>query len=157
MTKRELLDLLTRLPDEAQITVTVSKRDLVAALEDQDPDPERLVGTTWLSKHFGMSRKWWALAAPDVPGAFPAGGERAVVLACRRGAPLLGRVPPPPHPDAEHPPWPEDRPVRHRGRDGPTRRATVAPARSSHLGAGHENKTSAPLISTVRLTFENYS
>lgn len=69
MTDATLLELLAALPDDAQITVTVSTRALAAALEQRGANSAQLVGTTRLVELYGMSREWWADQAPKIPGA----------------------------------------------------------------------------------------
>lgn len=66
----ELLEALRHLADDAPVVVQTTAGALREALEDQDDDPERLVGTVWLSEHLGMSRKWWAAAAEHIEDAF---------------------------------------------------------------------------------------
>lgn len=64
-----LLQAIQSLPAGAQVTLTVGKEDLVAALQERDENPDRLVTTVWLSERLGMSRTWWARNAERVPGA----------------------------------------------------------------------------------------
>jgi hypothetical protein len=60
MTATEILQTIRHLPEDAQVTLTVRKADLVRALEDRDDRPDRVVTTAWCAETLGMSREWWA-------------------------------------------------------------------------------------------------
>jgi hypothetical protein len=71
MTASALLQAIRHLPDDAQVTLTVAKADLVRSLEERDDRPERIMPTTWFADNLGMSRRWWASEchAGRIPGA----------------------------------------------------------------------------------------
>lgn len=75
MTTADLLTSIRHLPPGAQVTVTVSKEDLVRALEDQTENPDRVVSTVWCADQLGMSREWWAdeCRSGRIRGAFQEG------------------------------------------------------------------------------------
>lgn len=60
MTIAETLQALRGLPDDAKVTLTIEKADLVRALEDRDDNPDRIITTVWCEEKLGMSREWWA-------------------------------------------------------------------------------------------------
>lgn len=71
MTKADVLELLSALPDDAQVTLSVAKRDLEEALLARGGgNPNRIVNTAWCSKNLGMSQEWWSSHAEHIEGAF---------------------------------------------------------------------------------------
>lgn len=73
MTIAETLQALRALPADAEVTLSVKVSDLRAALEAQDDNPARRIGTSEASDLFGRSREWWADQAPKIDDAVQEG------------------------------------------------------------------------------------
>ena len=79
---RASLEVLAILPDDMQVTVTLSVAELRRALERDNPD--RDLSTSEASEEFGHSIEWWSRRAERVPGAWQE-GEGAPWNLPRRG------------------------------------------------------------------------